>query len=420
MSFWDDPGGSISGTLNHATDSFSNAIGTSGGGGGGGSIFDSFSKAIGTDGSGGGLSGELNKVGQNVSQGLSDLGNDIGYSWHNLSAPIVDTGWGRTLATIGASMIPGVGPWAAAGLNAGFEANDRANGKFNEGSTLGNIFRGVGGYYSAGGGNTNMGSGATGLTPTPTAEGLTATGNNVNDFNFSGSDFNPNYSLSAGGTNTPMVPPSEFTPNYSLGTGAGATPGLGVDAGTGLNISPNSFGPTNSNWMSKLADAGINIGRQAAGQTPLGKLAGLADPNVPTWLKFARGAAGLYSSNQQLKQAQDNQAMIEQQQRQLSDMYSPNSPYAQQLQQTLARKDAASGRNSQYGTRAVQLQAMLADKANQTALGQAQLSNANNLAMKGANDARSNALNSLLMTGQAVAPALKDGYQSLVDMYNNW
>lgn len=45
----------------------------------------------------------------------------------------------------------------------------------------------------------------------------------------------------------------------------------------------------------------------------------------------------------------------------LNSLYSPNSPYAQQLQQTLLRHDAASGRRSQVGPRSVELQARLAD-----------------------------------------------------------
>lgn len=50
---------------------------------------------------------------------------------------------------------------------------------------------------------------------------------------------------------------------------------------------------------------------------------------------------------------------------QLNDMFGPNSAYATQLRQELARKDAASGRRSQYGAREVELQARLATmKAN--------------------------------------------------------
>jgi hypothetical protein len=49
----------------------------------------------------------------------------------------------------------------------------------------------------------------------------------------------------------------------------------------------------------------------------------------------------------------------------LNQNFSPDSPYAKQMEETLARKDAAGGRNSQYGPRATNLAAMLTrDKAN--------------------------------------------------------
>lgn len=51
----------------------------------------------------------------------------------------------------------------------------------------------------------------------------------------------------------------------------------------------------------------------------------------------------------------------------LGNMFSQNSPYAQQLRQQLERKDAAAGRRSQVGTREVELQARLAGMANQAA-----------------------------------------------------
>ena len=57
----------------------------------------------------------------------------------------------------------------------------------------------------------------------------------------------------------------------------------------------------------------------------------------------------------------------------LAAMYGQDSPYAKQLRETLARKDAAAGRNSQYGAREVNFQAQLADKANSYAAQQAQL-----------------------------------------------
>lgn len=45
----------------------------------------------------------------------------------------------------------------------------------------------------------------------------------------------------------------------------------------------------------------------------------------------------------------------------LNSLYGQNSPYAQQLSQTLMRQDAAAGRRSQVGPRSVELQARLAD-----------------------------------------------------------
>ena len=73
----------------------------------------------------------------------------------------------------------------------------------------------------------------------------------------------------------------------------------------------------------------------------------------------------------------------------LDSLYGQNSPYSQQLQQTLAAKDAAAGRNSQYGQRAVQLQAALADKGSQYAAQQAQMANQYNQAQTAANNAKS-------------------------------
>lgn len=74
----------------------------------------------------------------------------------------------------------------------------------------------------------------------------------------------------------------------------------------------------------------------------------------------------------------------------LESMYGPNSPYAQQMRETLARKDAASGRNSQYGPREAQLQALLADKGAQYAAQQGQMLRQYNDAINAANTQRAN------------------------------
>lgn len=95
--------------------------------------------------------------------------------------------------------------------------------------------------------------------------------------------------------------------------------------------------------------------------------------NKPGMLDQLGTLASLYSLYQ-------NGRSLSNQSRSLSGLYSANSPFAQQLEQRLARKDAASGRRSQYGPRNVELQAKLAEMAgniapNRLALQQAQIGN---------------------------------------------
>jgi len=75
---------------------------------------------------------------------------------------------------------------------------------------------------------------------------------------------------------------------------------------------------------------------------------------------LAGGLGGLYSMYSQNQGA--NKYVNS-----LQSMYGQQSPYAQQLRQQLARKDAAAGRRSQYGPREVELQARLAQLQSQLA-----------------------------------------------------
>jgi len=114
------------------------------------------------------------------------------------------------------------------------------------------------------------------------------------------------------------------------------------------------------------------------------------------------GAYGALTSGDTINEAYGQSADAAQQQAQalqqqmqqmptLASMYGQDSSYSRQLQATLAAKDAASGRNSQYGNRAVQLQAALADKGSQYAAQQAQMANQYNQAITAANTARTQA-----------------------------
>ncbi|MDE3023500.1 MAG: hypothetical protein KGI54_16900, partial [Pseudomonadota bacterium] len=86
----------------------------------------------------------------------------------------------------------------------------------------------------------------------------------------------------------------------------------------------------------------------------------------------------------------------------LQSIFSPTGAYAQQLQKQLMAQDAARGLRSQYGTRAVELQAALA-KAEAQMLGGQGYTNLNtaaaNASSGGLNSLFANAGNILGMTG---------------------
>lgn len=66
------------------------------------------------------------------------------------------------------------------------------------------------------------------------------------------------------------------------------------------------------------------------------------------------GLFGMYNANQQNNAWKDRLAEIDR-------LYATDSPYAKQMAETLARKDSAAGRNSQYGPRAENLAAHLTE-----------------------------------------------------------
>lgn len=79
-----------------------------------------------------------------------------------------------------------------------------------------------------------------------------------------------------------------------------------------------------------------------------------AGGKTPQFGDMAGSLMGLYSAYQQRKKMADLRGGLQ-------NMFSPDSAYAQQMGQQLARRDAAAGRRSQYGPRSVELQARLAE-----------------------------------------------------------
>lgn len=95
--------------------------------------------------------------------------------------------------------------------------------------------------------------------------------------------------------------------------------------------------------------------------------AGTTNPDQGAAGSIVGGLGSLYLGNQVASGLGKTNQTIQDQIGTLSGMYGPDSPYAAQLKQALARKDAAAGRNSQYGTREVELQARLAALQGQNA-----------------------------------------------------
>jgi len=135
-----------------------------------------------------------------------------------------------------------------------------------------------------------------------------------------------------GGLGSGLLPAGEF-----MGAGAG-----GTWAGTEAAKATSPFGKfmqqLGTSALSKLVTGATSGSGGGSGGNPLSQLIG----------------AGLtaYQGNKGAKQYEN---VINE----INNLYGTDSPYAKQMKQAMERKDAAAGRNSQYGDRAVQLAAAL-------------------------------------------------------------
>jgi hypothetical protein len=117
--------------------------------------------------------------------------------------------------------------------------------------------------------------------------------------------------------------------------------------------------PAAAGFASGALGSGPNTPGNGGGGTnwdALGNMAGLAG-------QLYGGYRSMGSSNGAVANANATQQALQGQMSSLANMYGPDSPYAKQLSQELARRDAKAGRNSQYGPRSVELQAKLAAMA---------------------------------------------------------
>lgn len=156
----------------------------------------------------------------------------------------------------------------------------------------------------------------------------------------------------------------------AIGGVGGGLVGLGVNAAMGQNVGPQAGGLVGSQIGGAAGGplgsmfggwVGSQIGKEATSGASTGTAPSPVNSgnNGMNLGNLINGLGGLYQANQANKVAQAAQAG----QQDLSAMFGPNSAYAQNLRQTLERKDAQGGRRSQYGAREVELQAKLAEMA---------------------------------------------------------
>ncbi len=130
--------------------------------------------------------------------------------------------------------------------------------------------------------------------------------------------------------------------------------GLGNEMGKSFAGVPSYSGPaTTDNKM-----GGGYGGAQT--QTPFGSFTLGSNTNAQDYGKTMMGLASLWAQRNNMNNMKSNANG-------LATMYGRNGAPAKQLAQTLARKDAAAGRRSQYGPREVELQAKLAGLRSQNA-----------------------------------------------------
>lgn len=192
-----------------------------------------------------------------------------------------------------------------------------------------------------------------------------------------------------GGSLGGSIGASNTAPGLATTTGSGLNPAfdtLGNPADAGISGSP--FTPattqaplpmTASDAAAASSNSGAALAGPTAGFTPSAAGAGLSalggGGGTPTFGQAVSGlgslgqVAGAIQGDNAQKQASNNMLdWLRSQQAKIDGLYQPGSPEYNLLSQQMAAKDAAAGRNSQYGTRAVDMAAKIAQtKAQYTA-----------------------------------------------------
>ena len=378
------------------------------------SVADKIAPAIAAPGIGSGLGaafGSLGGAGAGAGIGADTFATGLGEAGAGGASSLggLEAGMG------GAAMF---GPAAGTGTAIGGElaANAGASGLGIAGAGgLGSEFAGTGGTYAAGlGGGTAPGLGGNAVVP-GNPSGMAG----PVDLGGAGQSLEGGQATMAPGGN-PMAA-GAIGPGGQTGPMGFESAGAGGGEQGGGNLS-SMFGPTSPSAYSPM---GTTVGQSTAGVgggiTPYGATLGqdlsqgVGLGGIGDYLKSPTGIQDLFKLGQQglgawQKIQQGNAARNYA--NSISSLFSPNSPYAQQMAQTLGRQDAAAGRNSQYGTRATQLAAALT-QAQANALG------GSNYAQAAQNTAGTNALNGLFgLAGTGAGQRLLGaGFNSLSSLF---
>lgn len=189
------------------------------------------------------------------------------------------------------------------------------------------------GTSNAGYDQTGLGT-STGTTATPAfAPTTVAQGSNIPAYGTAGGEGNYGYDMGTGTavTGTPAVAPNPYTPDN-------------IDVGGGYNPATGYQGSTLASMMN------------GAGQT-LGDVGSWMGKNPIPSMYIGGSLYDMYAKNQMAKK---QNALYEQNRADILNTYAPGSPEYNLLKQEMDRKDAAAGRNSQYGTRANEFAANIA------------------------------------------------------------
>jgi hypothetical protein len=306
--------------------------------------------------------GAIGEGGDAATIGADTFGSGLGAA----SASGADGTLGGLEAGMGGSSLFGAGAGTGTAIGSGVAQGMGAGGLgVASGSSLDGLTA-ASGAYTAGLGGSSTGTGLSGLasggSQVPNAaadtgggalstEGSQAASGGLGGQTGSGAPMGFDQSAASsgapGGANANLGSLSASSPSStgiagSTPTSSGSNMGFFGDDGTTGSGAPYGFGGNGG----QATNVGVG-GEQAAGGF------NWSDPNtLSTLMKL--GNTGLNAYQQHAQQQSQNQYANS-----IASMFSPNSPYAQQMQQTLARQDAAAGRNSQGGTRAVQLAAAL-------------------------------------------------------------